>query len=73
MITFPVPKTEEHRRRRSPTRLQFGDKPKTVGLLLRLCSSVFGTGNVIILDSGFGVLQGIAELHKRGVFVSAVI
>lgn len=55
------------------TNICFADKPKTVGLLLRLCSSIFQSGRVIILDSGFCVLQGIVELCQRGVFASAVI
>jgi Transposase IS4 len=58
---------------RERTNICFADKPKTVGLLLRLCSSIFQSGRVIILDSGFCVLQGIVELCQRGVFASAVI
>ena len=39
---------------------------KTVGLLLRLSKSLYSTGKVIIVDSGFCVLQGIVELRKKG-------
>ena len=46
---------------------------KTVALLLRLCKSIYSRGFVVILDSGFCVLQGIIELRKRGVFAAAVI
>jgi hypothetical protein len=46
---------------------------KTVGLLLRLCKSIYSRGFVVILDSGFCVLQGIIELRKKGVFAAAVI
>jgi hypothetical protein len=46
---------------------------KTVGLLLRLCKHMYCTGKVVILDSGFCVLQGIIELKKVGVFASALI
>ena len=35
---------------------------KTVGLLLRLTKCLYSTGKVVILDSGFCVLQGIVEL-----------
>ena len=45
---------------------------QTVGLLLRLCSQLFGTGKVVILDSGFSVLQALIELRKQGVFAAAV-
>ncbi len=49
------------------------DKGKTAGLLLRLCAGIAGRGMVVILDSGFCVLQGLVELKKIGVFASAVI
>jgi Transposase IS4 len=48
-------------------------KGKTAGLLLRLCRPLFGTGTIVILDSGFCVLQAIIELRKNGVYSSAVI
>jgi hypothetical protein len=51
----------------------YDDKGKTAGLLLRLCKSLFGTGKVVILDSGFCVLQAIIELKKLGVYASALI
>ena len=46
---------------------------RTVGLLLRLCKSIYGRGMVVILDSGFCVLKGLVMLWKVGVFASAVI
>ena len=46
---------------------------KTTGLLFRLCSSLFGSSTVVILDSGFCVLKAIIELKKRGVYAAAVI
>ena len=52
---------------------QFEEKGKTGGLLLRLCKGIFSTGKVVILDSGFCVLQAIIELKKKGVFASAMI
>ena len=45
---------------------------QTVGLLLRLCKHLFTTGKVVVLDSGFSVLQGLIELQKKGVFAAAV-
>jgi hypothetical protein len=45
-----------------------------VGLLLRMTRSIWNTGRVIILDSGFCVLSGIAELAtKRGLRGGALI
>jgi len=49
------------------------EKGNTVGLLLRMCSSIYNSGRVVILDSGFCVLQGLIELRKVGVYASAVI
>jgi hypothetical protein len=50
-----------------------GDKSPTMGLLLRLCKSLIGTGKVVILDSGFCVLKGLIQLRKNGIYASAVI
>ena len=44
-----------------------------VGLLLRMLLPIFHLSFVVILDSGFCVLKGIVELHKKGVFASALI
>ena len=49
------------------------EKGNTIGLLLRLCSSIYNSGRVVILDSGFCVLQGLVELRRLGVYASAVI
>ena len=42
-------------------------------MLLRLCKGVSGSGRVVILDSGFCVLEGIVELRKIGVYAGALI
>lgn len=44
---------------------------RTIGLLLRLCEDLYNRGKVVILDSGFCVLEGIIELQKRGVYAGA--
>ena len=46
---------------------------KTCGLLLRLCKSLYFTGKIVVLDSGFCVLQALVELKKLGVYAHAVI
>ena len=46
---------------------------KTVGLLLRLSKSIWGSARIIILDSGFCVLKGIIELRKKGLYASVLI
>jgi len=52
---------------------EFSDRGKTVGLLLRLTRSLWNTTKVVVLDSGFCVLQGLIELRKKGVFAAALI
>ena len=52
---------------------RFEELGKTVGLLLRLTESLWGTAKTVILDSGFCVLKGIVELKKKGVYASALI
>ena len=52
---------------------RFHEKGKTASLLLRLCQSIFQTGKVVILDSGFCVLQALVELKKMGVYASALV
>ena len=46
---------------------------KTTQLLLALCKTLYGTGKIVVLDSGFCVLQGLIALKKVGVFAHAVI
>ena len=46
---------------------------KTTNLLLRLCKSLYISGKVVILESGFCVLEGLIELRKVGVFAGAII
>ncbi len=48
-------------------------KGPTVSLLLRMCKCLYSTGTVIILDSGFCVVNGIVELMKKGVYAGAQI
>ena len=45
----------------------------TCGLLLYLCMSLYFTGKIVVLDSGFCVLMALIELKKLGVFAHAVI
>ena len=53
---------------------QYDDKDKTAGLLLRLCKGFFSTVKIVILDSGFCVLQvSIIKLKKMGVYACAMI
>ena len=53
--------------------LQHSEKGKTAGLMLRLTKDLVGRGTVVVLDSGFCVLEGIIELRKKGIYAQAVI
>ena len=46
---------------------------KTIHLLLALCKSIYGSGKIVVLDSGFCVLKGLIALKEVGVFAYAVI
>ena len=46
---------------------------KTVGLMLRMCESIFSTGKYVVLDSGFSVSKGITALLEVGVYAAALI
>jgi hypothetical protein len=46
---------------------EYGELGTTASLLLRLTKSIWFTGKVVILDSGFCVLKAIIELAKKGV------
>ena len=41
---------------------------KTVVLMLRMIKLIFGSGKVIVFDSGFFVEKGVVELEDRGVY-----
>lgn len=52
---------------------EFPSEGGTAGLLLRLCKALYGTGKIVVLDSGFCVLQALIALKNVGVFSAAVI
>ena len=47
------------------------DKGKTIGLLRRLTKPLYSTGKVVVLDSGFCILEGLIELRKKGVLLGS--
>ena len=52
---------------------EYDNEGKTIGTLLCLTMPIWGGGNVLVLNSGFCVLQAIVELKKRGVFAASLI
>ena len=52
---------------------KYEEKGKTVGLMCQLTAPIHHTGKVVIMDSGFGVLEGLLQLKGLGVHGSAVI
>ena len=56
-----------------PKELPSNPKTKrTQVLLLRLCRSLYNTGKVVILDSGFCVLEALIPLKMAGVYAAAL-
>ena len=49
------------------------DVGKTPSLCLRMTRGIWGSQRVVLLDSGFGFLNVIAELRKRGLYSTCVI
>ena len=49
------------------------ENSKTVGLMIRMTKLLWGSGKVVVMDSGFCVLRGIVALAKKGVFGHALI
>jgi hypothetical protein len=49
------------------------EERKTSSLLARLTRSIWPSGKVVILDSGFCVLHALINLKKRGLYAGAVI
>ena len=72
-IMYQVELVEGKDRPKEIRKVEFEEKGKTSGLLLRLCKPLFGTGKVVILDSGFCVLTALIDLMKFGVYASALI
>ena len=46
---------------------------KTERLMSRMCRPIFGSGNAVVLDSGFCVAKGITEIESKGVYAGALI
>jgi hypothetical protein len=72
-IMFSIELVEGRDRPRQLGPAEHNSLGKTVGLMWRMCKPLFHSGKVVILDSGFCVLQGIIELKKVGVFAAALI
>ena len=48
---------------------QLSDKKRselgsTVGIMLKICEQMFGTGKAVVIDSGFCVVKGITAWNK---------
>ena len=44
-----------------------------MSLVLRLTKNIHGTGNIVVLDYGLCVLQGLLDITKKSVFGKALI
>ena len=54
-------------------RKEFHEEGGTVSLLLCITKSLFGTGKLVITDSGFCVLKYTVSFKKIGVYASFLI
>ena len=66
-IIFTIDMVERKDALRERDQPEYHENGKTGGLLLRLCESIFHTGNVVILDSIFCVLTVFTVLKKMGI------
>ena len=51
----------------------FEEKGATAGLMVRTTKPLWGTGKVVVVDSGLCVLEGLISMVQKGVFGSALI
>jgi hypothetical protein len=72
-IIFYMEMVEGKARPKEMEKPEFENLGKTVGLLLRLTRPIWNSGRVVVLDSGFCVIQAIVELKKKGVHSAALI
>lgn len=52
---------------------EYASLGKTTSLVLRLTKNLYGSGSIVVMDSGFYVVKAIVELRKKGIFSSALI
>jgi hypothetical protein len=71
LFDFELVEGKDHPNELPP--LMYVEFGKTGGLLLRLTKTIHGTGQYVILDSGFCVLKAIVGLRQHGVFSGALI
>ena len=72
-ILYRMELVEGKSRPRERENEKFHECGKTASLLLRLTEPIFNTGKIIILDSGFCVLEAVIALKKKGIFASALV
>ena len=52
---------------------KYSELGRTVGLMLRMCKTLYGTGKAVVMDSGLCVSRGIVELERKGVYGASLI
>ena len=72
-IMFAIELVQGKDRRSQFPNDKYSEHGKTAGLLMRLTESIHHSGRVVIMDSGFCVLQSLIQLASVGVYESAVI
>ena len=54
-------------------RKEFDDKGETEGLMVQTKNTIWETGKVVIMESGFCVLEWLILMVERGILGSALI
>ena len=52
---------------------KYSELGQTVGLMLRMHETFYGTEKGVVIDSGFFVSRGIIELERKGVYKASSI
>ena len=52
---------------------EYNELGTTVILMIRTCRPIFGSGEDVVLDSGFCVAKGITYIESKGVYAKALI
>ena len=64
-----LPKEGEH----SEIEFEKEFKSKVAALVVRMTTPLWGSGRVVIMDSGFGYIPSVVQLRARGLFSTTVI
>ena len=62
-----------HQQNYPPPPPKYSEREETVSIMLILTKMFQGTGKIVMLDSGFCVLQVLVDMNNKGVYVYALV